>query len=71
MVAVRVKPLVDASRTAMLVGWWFTSPLIEENLVLNTKDGRLLGNLLMLEAEIRSSPRSTPFDLRELPYAVR
>ena len=30
MVAVRVKPLVDASLSAMLIGAWVLNPLIEE-----------------------------------------
>lgn len=38
VVTVRVKPLVDASLSAMLVERWVASPLIQESSILGTED---------------------------------
>lgn len=50
MIAVRVKPLADASISAMLDKWWVLNPLIEESSVLSVADTKPFEDLLMMKA---------------------
>lgn len=47
MVAVRVKPLVDAPLSAMLVRQWVASPSTEKSSILSTGDVIQFGDLLI------------------------